>query len=113
MNTIEIENTQNGKLTRLYLGNVCIWFSYSTPVAYSIPGVRGVIVSDKGWSQTTRRHIGTIPGRRAPIPHAEFERGLDQIQSSVNRALDTLSVYQSAIAEAAHERTLAEDEVNA
>ncbi|WNN95108.1 hypothetical protein SEA_MAGRITTE_157 [Microbacterium phage Magritte] len=86
MATIEISTTQNGKLTRLYLGNIVIWFSYETPVAYRVPGIRGVIVSDKGWSQTTRRHIGTIEGKRAPIAHETFERGLDAIMSATGAA---------------------------
>lgn len=86
MATIEIAQFQNGKLTRLYLGNIVIWFSYNTPVAYAVPGIAGVVTSDKGWTQTTRRHIGSIPGRRAPIAHEDFERGLDVIQSAVSAA---------------------------
>lgn len=83
MATIEISSSQNGKLTRLYLGNIVIWFSYETPVAYRVPGIAGTIVSDKGWSQTTRRHIGSIEGRRAPIAHEDFERGLEAIMRAV------------------------------
>lgn len=84
MATIEIQQSQNGKLTRLYLGNIVIWFSYETPVAYSVPGIAGVVTSDKGWTQTTRRHIGSIPGRRAPIAHEDFERGLEGIMHAAN-----------------------------
>lgn len=83
MTTIEIQRTQNDKLTRVYLGSIVIWFSYETPVAYSVPGIAGVTVSDKGWSVSTRRHLGTIDGRRAPIPHAEFEAGLAQIEKAI------------------------------
>lgn len=80
---IEIERTQNDKLTRLNLGSIAIWFSYETPVAYTVPGMAGVIVSDKGWSVSTRRHLGTIEFRNAPIPHAEFEAGLERIEKAI------------------------------
>lgn len=81
---IAIERTQNAKLTKLTLGTVTIWFSYETPVAYQVRGIAGVVVSDKGWSETTRRHIAAIPGRRAPIAHEYFEWGLDAISQGTD-----------------------------
>lgn len=98
MATIEIAQFQNGKLTRLYLGDIVIWFSYETPVAYRVPGIAGVIVSDKGWSQTTRRHLGFIDGKRAPIPHEDFERGLTAIQDGTAQALGSESAIIRTIA---------------
>lgn len=92
MATIEIQRTQNDKLTRLYMGNIVIWFSYETPVAYSVPGIAGVVVSDKGWSETTRRHIASIKGRRAPIMHEDFERGLEEIQRGLALAADNVVI---------------------
>lgn len=98
MATIEIQRTQNDKLTRLYMGNIVIWFSYETPVAYSVPGIAGVVVSDKGWSETTRRHITSIKGRRAPIMHEDFERGLQAIQDGTAQALGAESTIIRTIA---------------
>lgn len=98
MATIEIQRTQNDKLTRLYMGNIVIWFSYETPVAYSVPGIAGVVVSDKGWSETTRRHVASIKGRRAPIRHEDFERGLQAIQDGTAQALGAESVIIRTIA---------------
>jgi len=97
MATIEIQQSQNGKLTRLYLGNIVIWFSYETPVAYSVPGIAGVVTSDKGWTQTTRRHIATIPGRRAPIAHDDFMRGLNLIRGSVAAIAGSQAVQDIAV----------------
>lgn len=94
--TIEIKQSQNGKLTRLYLHDVVIWFSYETPVAYAIPGIAGVVTSDKGWTQTTRRHIGSIPGRRTPIAHEDFERGLMAIMYATTKLYDTTTVREIA-----------------
>ncbi len=100
--TIEIQRTQNDKLTRLYLHDVVIWFSYETPVAYSIPGIAGVVTSDKGWTQTTRRHIATIPGRREPIAHDAFERGLLAIMHATTKLADTTTIREiSDLVEAA------------
>lgn len=97
MATIEIAQFQNGKLTRLYLGDIVIWFSYETPVAYRVPGIAGVIVSDKGWSQTTRRHIGSINGRRAPIAHEDFERGLNAIMHATSSLYGTQAIQDIAV----------------
>lgn len=94
--TIEIKQSQNGKLTRLYLHDVVIWFSYETPVAYSIPGIAGVVTSDKGWTQTTRRHIASINGRRAPIAHEDFERGLMAIMYATTKLHDTPTIREIA-----------------
>lgn len=112
MNTVEIQQSMNGKLTEVRLGNVVIWFSYETPVAYSVPGVRGVTVSDKGWSQTTRRHIGSIPGRRQPISHAEFEAGLAALMAKLTAptALEALDARAEALYDrAASYRTFARE----
>lgn len=97
MNTIDFAQSSNNKLTRLSLGNVIIWFSYSTPVAYSAPGTRGVITSDKGWTETTRRHIGTIVGRRSPVAHRIFTAGLENIMSHLSQAMQNVVIPTTLI----------------
>ncbi len=89
---IKLEQSQNGKLSKLTIHTATIWFSYETPVAYILPGVDGVVTSDKGWSMTTRRHIATIGDRRAPIDHEEFERGLMAIMHAVSGLYDTTTI---------------------
>lgn len=87
MDTIEFAQSQNNKLTQLSLGNVILWFSYSTCVAYRAPGTRHVVTSDKGWTETTRRHIGSIPNRGVPVPHRIFTAGLENIMSHLSDAM--------------------------
>ena len=109
---IKLQQSQNGKLTKLTIHTATIWFSYETPVAYIIPGVEGVVTSDKGWSVTTRRHIGSIPDRTAPIAHEVFERGLMAIMYAVSGMYTTTTVreIQQAItdAEAEQQKHIAE-----
>lgn len=91
MATIEISRSQNNNLTRLYMGNVVIWFSYETPVAFHIPGERRV-VSENVWSNTTGRHLAEIsPDKSTRIPHDEFERRLGEIMIQINTALAPMS----------------------
>lgn len=109
---IKLEQSQNGKLSKLTLHTATIWFSYETPVAYILPGVEGVVTSDKGWSVTTRRHIGSIPDRRAPIAHETFERGLMAIMYAVSGMYTTTTVREISQAIAAAE-TAAQDSIAA
>lgn len=98
---IKIERSQNDKLTKLTLGDITIYFSYETPVAFSIEnvGIAGTVVSDKGWSVSTRRHLGTITNRRDPIPHAQFTRALEAIAASAAGSVSdsAISTLQSAL----------------
>lgn len=89
--TVEINRSQNNNLTRVYLGNVVIWFSYDTPVAYHVPGSPRV-VSVNRWSQTTGRHLNEIDnGNKADrVSGEEFEAGLSEIMDRINAALETI-----------------------
>lgn len=86
--TIEIRRTEAGeKLTRVYFGNVVVWFSYETPVAFHVPGQKRV-VSENVWNTTTGKHINAIPGSTPRTEHTEFVRLFDAMQAKVAAALD-------------------------
>ena len=46
-------------MTEVTLGDKCVLFSYSTPVAYNQSGV-GYYLASKKWSVTTSRHINKL-----------------------------------------------------
>jgi hypothetical protein len=46
--------------TRVWVGDVSIWFSYKTPVAFSHLGRR--VVRQNDWSTTTGKHLNEIDG---------------------------------------------------
>ena len=59
MAAIELTIIQ-ANLTRVTLGDVSVWFSYTTPVAVLVKGER--IVARNQWSNTTARHLTEIDG---------------------------------------------------
>lgn len=62
--------------TRVSVGDVSVWFSYETPVAFSVGGAAPV-VRQNDWSNTTGRHMAQIDGgdkaaKAARIPGDDF-----------------------------------------
>lgn len=53
------------------VGDMTVYFSYSTPVAFRAPGY-GTMKSENVWSRTTGKHLGMI-GYGNTIPHEEWE----------------------------------------
>lgn len=82
----------NGKLTELYVGDLTLWFSYTTIVAFAIPGV-GRRVCENVWSQTTGRHLNEIDnGNKAGrLPRAQFEKELAVVQEQLNTTLASVA----------------------
>jgi hypothetical protein len=59
------------------MGRLVVWFSYHTPVAYSLDGEKAV-VRDNDWGPTTGKHLNSIDGgyKVHRVPGNEFEQGL-------------------------------------
>lgn len=75
--------TGRENFSRVEVGPLTIWFSYSTPIAYNLPG-EGTVVRRNEWGPTTGRHMNEIDGgsadrRAARIDGAEFVARLDRI----------------------------------
>jgi len=60
--------------------HVRIWYSYRTPVAFSVEG-GPIVVRENDWKQTTGRHLSAIDGgdKATRIPGEQFERRLAEI----------------------------------
>lgn len=52
--------TDRPNFTRADLGDITIWFSYETPIAFRAPGLRGTVVRENDWSTTTGKHLNYI-----------------------------------------------------
>lgn len=56
------------------VGNVTVWFSYKTAVAFQVGGNKRVI-SENCWGNTTGKHLNWIdPDKSKRVKRAEFER---------------------------------------
>jgi len=57
---------------QITVGDMTIYFSYQTPIAFRAPGV-GYVVSENVWSRTTGKHFGMLPGNRSDrVPNEKF-----------------------------------------
>ena len=64
---------------RVDVGNLTLWYSYKTVIAFRAPGT-GRVVSENAWSTTTGKHLNQIDGgdKKNRLPRAEFEDKLRQ-----------------------------------
>ncbi len=61
--------------TRVVVGNVTVWYSYTTPVAFQVGDVR--VVRENTFSKTTGGHINAIDGGPkggSRVTATEFQR---------------------------------------
>lgn len=91
MATVELSRSQNNNLTRVYVGDLILWFSYETIVAFHAPG-SSRRVCENVWSQTTGRHLNEIDGgskeaKAARLSHDVFTVALDGIMARLNATL--------------------------
>lgn len=57
--------------TIVYVGDMTLWFSYSTMVAFRKGAVK--VVSENQWSKTTGKHLNAIESDKAlRVPYDEF-----------------------------------------
>lgn len=77
--------TDRPNFTKVYVGEITLWFSYRTCVAFQEAFGR-IIVRENDWGPTTGKHLGMIgTGRREDrIPGVEFERLLGEALGMVN-----------------------------
>jgi len=82
---IEISRSYNNNLTRIYVGkSLTLWFSYETVVAYAVNG-EGTFKSKNIWSQTTAKHLKSIPAHE--LDYHVFEAQLEALMAKINEVL--------------------------
>jgi hypothetical protein len=73
-----VRNRQRGEI-----GNVCLYFSCGTIVAFRTSKT-GLVVSENIWGSTTEKHLNWIVGWSGDcrIPYDEFEKQLNELLES-------------------------------
>lgn len=68
---------------RVDVGDLTVWFSYKTPVAFVKLGSKRV-VRQNDWSTTTGKHLNAIDGgdKKARVSGEEFERLFTEAMSN-------------------------------
>lgn len=64
----------SGNYARVTVGNLTVWFSYVTPVAFQVGG-HSPVVRHNSWGPTTGKHLNRIDDgeKESRIPGAAFE----------------------------------------
>ena len=69
------------------IGDLTVWFSYRTPVAFQVSG-QPRIVSTNYWSSATGVHLNAIdPDKSKRVKEDEFNERLGTIVKQINKAL--------------------------
>ena len=71
--------TDRPNFTEVTIGDITVWYSYSTPVAF-YTSETGKIVRENDWAQTTGRHLNYIDGgnRSARLPSDQWVARLNE-----------------------------------
>lgn len=74
--------------TQVRLGNLVVWFSYETAVAYRIDGHEPVVSTNK-WGPTTAKHLAAVDGggkeaAKTRLPHAAV---LDSLERALSEGI--------------------------
>lgn len=74
INLPTIESYAGEHAQRLDIGNLTVWFSYKTVIAFKVLGGARV-VRENDWGPTTGKHLNAIDGgnRKGRVSGAEFE----------------------------------------
>lgn len=81
--------TNLANFSEVTIGELTIWFSYSTPIALHTPE-SGTIARENDWSATTGKHLAHIERERglsksSRLPSADFERVLEAHSEKFDR----------------------------
>lgn len=65
----------------VHLNDLTLWFSYATPIAFTVAGSGKLYVRENEWNNTTGGHMTVIDrgDKRHRLPTAEFERYMDAL----------------------------------
>lgn len=77
------QNTPRANCIRVEVGELSLWYSYNTVVAFRSPKT-GKVVRVNDWSVTTGKHLNWIDGgnKSARISGEEFEKQLAAVLQS-------------------------------
>ena len=74
-----------GSCRAISIGNITLYFSYDTIVAFSIGNK--LTISENVWSNTTGKHLNFInPDKSIRIPYEEFKKKLETLEEAIEEA---------------------------
>jgi len=79
---IEFENMGTVNKNRVDLGNLTLWFSYKTCVAFR--DETGFYCSENVWSRTTGKLLNEICAKENRITNEEFEQKLRELLARIS-----------------------------
>ena len=73
MSHVTLKTSQKGKLSEVTIGNLTVWFSYETPIAYQSMH-DPLRVCENVWSAATGKHLNAIDGgdKASRLPREQF-----------------------------------------
>lgn len=80
---ISLENLGTVNQNTVKIGDVQLWFSYETCIAYKVPGYH-IVVCENAWSTTTGKLLNKLePDKDARYPREAFKKFLDKVFSKI------------------------------
>jgi hypothetical protein len=76
-------------LTEVEVGQVTLYFSYESLVAFQHPAVGGRVVSENQWSKTTGKHLTLIDGRTTKAEQKQ-RLAASEFNALVKQYIDTI-----------------------
>ncbi len=81
---IYLENLGTVNKNKVMIGNLTLWFSYETIVAFSHPST-GFVCRQNDWSTTTGKLLNEIcPKKENRIPGDDFKGKLNELLEKLN-----------------------------
>ena len=81
---IKLENGYSSDQKILYIGELTLYFSYSTVVAFYTPDTR-LVISENVWSSTTGKHLNYIDrDKNKRVDNNKFEDKLEEVLEKYN-----------------------------
>ena len=73
MSHVTLKTSHNGNLSEVTIGNLTVWFSYETPIAYQSMN-DPLRVSENVWGATTGKHLNAVDGgdKASRLPREQF-----------------------------------------
>ena len=86
---VSLSNYGQGKTpqwntTQVHIGNLSIWFSYKTIIAFCNVK-QGMVVSENQWGPTTGKHLNWINTTRQRLPRTQFN---EEFNIALDNALE-------------------------
>ena len=79
----EYSNDNYGSCRAVSIGDITLYFSYNTIVAFSI-GYK-LTISENVWSNTTGKHLNFInPNKSIRTPYEEFKKKLENLEKVID-----------------------------